>query len=1182
MSTKRILSLVLALVMVLGTFGTVFAAEPTGNPKVDWLVEQGYVLGDAGGLRLEDGITRAEVSVIVAKALGLEAEAAAMANIPSKFSDMRTAGYAWANGFVNVLNANGYISGYPDGTFGPAKDITYAEVASMLVRVMGGLTEAEAKTAVWPTTYLAKAASLGIFEGVAGVDYSAKAVRGKIFEMVYNTLDKEVGTNTVVKAIVLENNRLERLGKDEIVVEILKVEQVANYAKESRVEKGQQIAYVIDAKLGNVENLLGQVANFTINKDGKVIKITPDTSYKVVSGPATATRNKIDVDGTSYTVELDERYKGTDERIFRTYHNDKAYSYVDFYENPLTKPVEDKFVVDYARVTVKNGKVLLIDAYSFDDIAPVQEVKKDGAEVYVYNDNRDARVELYKPATVIGYTEKDGFKRITKADIKVNDVVHVYNTDSIIVRQDTLVQGTYEKVSEGKINTFYAHIDGTKYLMNSATLRKPVYSYDSKAFMTLEPNRATSLLRDFKDEKVTALIDINGHLQYFGSSIEFNEGMAMIDEVLSRGDVRFVKPSNDKVVLSETFDSEFEINGTTRNNNLKDFNRGDLVFLENDGDNIASMVRLATAQGIYGAAKLVNKPTATSFEMSESYIRLAGETGRYNVLPRTNVFLLTMDGSKADTITGTTITKIKTNIDLDSNTLRAYVITDKQIYDEDLGRTLISNRNDVAHTIVFVDRTAVAASYDYETIRVSERFVAGRDRQIVGKDQYGETIVRDVHKNVTTNYNIGDIVRIGITKDEAKVVRTIDLRVVYDQKTFKVKSMTSFTGYRSMVLVDANGNEETFWTTSNVIEFGRVAKDDLIAIWTTGDFKDIGVIKVVGTGNPTATFDGSNVLDPVVENKKLELAYQLANQIYVKFAGDSKEYAYYGAKQLSALQLMINELVVAKTHTIRGEEVVIEIDEAVEVASITLAGTTTGMKVGDTVQLTATLTPANATDTRVVWTSDAPSIATVDATGKVTAVAIGSFNITAKPVYGTTGLKATQAGTVVATDVSGVTLNKTALTLEIGQNETLAATVLPTGATNKAVTWTSGTSAVATVDVNGKITALTAGTSVITVTTTDGSLTATATVTVKPVKPVAVLAPATNAGTKLTITGYVNTMEYRVLDAAGNVISTWADPTTAVVDDIVAAVGYKIEVRNTVATVVSDVLTLVVEAANIK
>lgn len=87
--------------------------------------------------------------------------------------------------------------------------------------------------------------------------------------------------------------------------------------------------------------------------------------------------------------------------------------------------------------------------------------------------------------------------------------------------------------------------------------------------------------------------------------------------------------------------------------------------------------------------------------------------------------------------------------------------------------------------------------------------------------------------------------------------------------------------------------------------------------------------------------------------------------------------------------------------------------------------------------------------------------------------------------------------------VTGVSLDPTSLTLEVGETETLTATVAPNNATDKSVSWESDDESVATVE-NGVVTAVGAGTCKITVTTTDGSFTADCDVTVN-------AAPVSNA-----------------------------------------------------------------------
>jgi len=118
----------------------------------------------------------------------------------------------------------------------------------------------------------------------------------------------------------------------------------------------------------------------------------------------------------------------------------------------------------------------------------------------------------------------------------------------------------------------------------------------------------------------------------------------------------------------------------------------------------------------------------------------------------------------------------------------------------------------------------------------------------------------------------------------------------------------------------------------------------------------------------------------------------------------------------------------------------------------------------------------------------------------VTGLKEGTVTVTAKfTPEDSEELSAVATLTVSPVAVSSVSLNKTDLSLNVGEEETLTATVLPEDATDKSVSWSSNDTSVATVDQSGKVTAVAAGTAVITVTTTDGGLEASCTVTVSDV-----------------------------------------------------------------------------------
>lgn len=152
-------------------------------------------------------------------------------------------------------------------------------------------------------------------------------------------------------------------------------------------------------------------------------------------------------------------------------------------------------------------------------------------------------------------------------------------------------------------------------------------------------------------------------------------------------------------------------------------------------------------------------------------------------------------------------------------------------------------------------------------------------------------------------------------------------------------------------------------------------------------------------------------------------------------------------------------------------------EEEVAVSSVTISQPTAEMIVGETVRLSATITPSNATDKDVIWASSKQSVATVDKSGVVTAIAEGASNITASAGGKVGTCVVTVSKKVIV--VSSIELNKTELALVEEEEFTLVATVKPDDATDKTVSWSSSDPSVATV-AEGKVKALKEGTATIT------------------------------------------------------------------------------------------------------
>ena len=175
-------------------------------------------------------------------------------------------------------------------------------------------------------------------------------------------------------------------------------------------------------------------------------------------------------------------------------------------------------------------------------------------------------------------------------------------------------------------------------------------------------------------------------------------------------------------------------------------------------------------------------------------------------------------------------------------------------------------------------------------------------------------------------------------------------------------------------------------------------------------------------------------------------------------------------------------------------------EQEVHVTGVSVSPATLSLVEGTSDQLRATVTPSDAANKSVSWTSSATAIATVDNTGKVTAVSAGTATITVKTADG--GKTATCAVTVTTKviPVTGISIEEGATAeVEEGKTVTLTAKVQPDNATDKTVTWTSSNKAIATV-ADGVVTGVAAGQAVITAKAGDKE--ATCTVTVKRPEPV--------------------------------------------------------------------------------
>ncbi len=313
-------------------------------------------------------------------------------------------------------------------------------------------------------------------------------------------------------------------------------------------------------------------------------------------------------------------------------------------------------------------------------------------------------------------------------------------------------------------------------------------------------------------------------------------------------------------------------------------------------------------------------------------------------------------------------------------------------------------------------------------------------------------------------------------------------------------------------------NKEVVWTSSDpkvarVDNYGSVLalKDGVATITVTtkdGDFTDSCEV-TVGNGGVPQTVKVTYVditnnslflnagettqLNVVVKpenatNKKIEYSTTNANVAtvdangLVKAVGEGRAYIY--AKSADGPSDSVYVYV--------RKSVTPQPPKEVKVTNVSVDRRYLTLEEGENYTLTATVSPADATNKTVNYSSSDSRVATVDANGNIKAVKAGYAYIYAKSVdgpyaYSYVTVKAKETPQPPKeVKVTNVSVDRRYLTLEEGENYTLTATVSPADATNKTVNYSSSDSRVATVDANGNITAVKAGSAYIYAKSVDG------------------------------------------------------------------------------------------------
>ena len=296
---KRLVSLFVALSMMVGMFIMPGMAGFQDIPDPEMAIAAA-VLQSAG---IADGtstttfnpggtLTRSQFCTFAVRTMGLQDKVAAN-TYKTLFSDVKPG--QWYTGYVNLAYGEGIINGYGNGLFGPEDGITYGQVATILLRILG-YTSAEVGK-VWPADYVSFAKEIELSKGL-NLDANSIVTRGQAAVLIYNTLKATVNNgskkyyetiNGVVRtegAIVLDNNATSGSTPNNLMV-------CPVNSAQSTVEYYKQKHQVSD-------DLVGQIGTLLLDSSGKSVGFIPDSAeYKDVkvssakSSSITATNGEV-------------------------------------------------------------------------------------------------------------------------------------------------------------------------------------------------------------------------------------------------------------------------------------------------------------------------------------------------------------------------------------------------------------------------------------------------------------------------------------------------------------------------------------------------------------------------------------------------------------------------------------------------------------------------------------------------------------------------------------------------------------------------------------------------------------------------------------------------------------------------------------------------------------------------
>ena len=493
---KKVLALVVALTMVLGTVSFAFtdvAEESDVYTAVQTLSSLGILNGyEDGTFGPEKDITRAEFATVVCRALNVKSAATGA----TQFADVPAD--HWASGYINYVAGLGIVNGYGDGNFGPEDNVTYEQAIKMLVVALG-FEPMAAQKGGYPTGYLVVANTYGMTEDVKAPADAAAANRGVVAHLTYNALDipmmGQTGFGTNVEYKILDGAVGSGTKYTTLLtgLDVVKLGGVVTGTKIHNNAAAGEIAYKITENFDNAAWTEGSTVPLTIGeginaddyfqmaseifakevKSGKweVIAIMPGAD----SAPLTI--DKGDIEGTVTSDGLEYYAAKTATKTTKiyldnpdVYYNNDTSSLVALNNTGAGAWSDDAIVTLVENTGDSKYDAIIVKEY---DPYVVKKVEAEKDRFSVIGETGNFVLDFEDPDVVNTIVNKDG-EAITLADFAEGDVLEIISENGkrnnkwieIINLGQNAVTGT---VTEKGADGTSIYVDGVEYDLAGTT-----------------------------------------------------------------------------------------------------------------------------------------------------------------------------------------------------------------------------------------------------------------------------------------------------------------------------------------------------------------------------------------------------------------------------------------------------------------------------------------------------------------------------------------------------------------------------------------------------------------------------------------------------------------------------------------------------------------------------------------